>query len=78
MTMIEVSYAFGLMFTCCELAQRMNIAFVECDEMVDQLEWYSFPPDIQRMLPIILYFTQQPFEIKCFGERHAIEPHSNM
>ena len=67
MTMIEVFYAYAVLFICCELGQRVNLAFDDCSEMVDQFEWYLFPTKIQRMLPIILNFSQQPFEIKCFG-----------
>lgn len=67
MTTIETTYAFSVMFICCELAQRISVAFDECSEMVDQLDWYLFPAKIQRMLPTILNFTQQPIEIKCFG-----------
>lgn len=65
--MIEVFYAFGVMFMTCELGQRINIAFVECGEMVEQFDWYLFPAEIQRMQPMILNITQQPFELKCFG-----------
>jgi hypothetical protein len=35
--------------------------------MIDQFKWYLFPSEIQRMLPLILNFAQQPIEIKCFG-----------
>lgn len=60
-------YSFGIMLTVCELCQRINQAFAECSYVVDQLHWYLFPTKIQRMLPMILIFTQQPIEIKCFG-----------
>lgn len=66
-TIIEVIYAFGVLFIACELGQRVNLAFAKCSEMVDQIKWYLFPAEIQRMLPMILNFTQQPFEIACFG-----------
>lgn len=66
-TTIEVFYAFGTLFIACELGQRINLVFDECNEMVDQFDWYLFPDDIQRMLPMILNFTQQTFELKCFG-----------
>ena len=65
--MIQVTYAFGVMFVACELGQRLNLAFDECNDMIDQFNWYLFPAEIQRMLPLILNFMQQPVEIKCFG-----------
>lgn len=62
-----VVYAFGVLFIACELGQRISLAFVECSQMIDQFKWYAFPAKVQRMLPMILKFNQQPFEIKCFG-----------
>ena len=71
-TIIEVAYAFGILFTACELGQRMNHAFNECNDMIDQFDWYLFPANIQRMLPIIINFAQQPIVIKCFGSTAAV------
>lgn len=65
--MTEIFYAFSSLFLACELGQRMNLAFVECNDMIDQFGWYLFPAEIQRILPIIMNFAQQPTEIKCFG-----------
>lgn len=67
--MLQAIYAFGLVFVICEMGQRLNFAFAECSQMVDQFEWYLFPMAIQRMLPLILMFTQQPFEVVCFGSK---------
>lgn len=69
MTLVEIFYTFALMFAICELCQRVNMAFDECSDIVDQLEWYRFPIEIQRMLPFIQQFTQQPVEITCFGSK---------
>lgn len=66
-TIFEVIYSFGVLLIACELGQRINLAFMECSDMFDQFEWYSFPAEIQRMLPLILNFMQQPIEVKCFG-----------
>lgn len=67
LTAMEVFYSFAVLLLACELGQRFNLAFDECSTTVEQLEWYSFPLDVQRLLPLILNFTQQPIEIKCFG-----------
>lgn len=64
---VEIMYAFGNLFISCELGQRVNLAFDECNEMVNQFDWYRFTMEIQRMLPTILNYTQQPVDIKCFG-----------
>lgn len=66
-TMAQIIYPFGCLFVVCEMGQRINLAFAQCIEMFDQFEWYLFPDGIQRMLPMIFYLTQQPFEIICFG-----------
>lgn len=55
------------MFASCELCQRSTLAFDECNDMFAQFKWYLLPTGIQRMLPMILNFVQQPTEIKCFG-----------
>lgn len=67
--MIEIIYSFVGMFVSCEMGQRINLAFEECNEIVEQFDWYQFPVEIQQMLPLILHFTQQPVEILCFGSR---------
>lgn len=67
MTIFEIIYAFGTLLIACEICQRVNLAFEECSDMVDQFEWYLFPTKIQRMMPLILNFTQQPIEITSFG-----------
>lgn len=66
-TFVEVIYAFGLMFLACELCQRTTLAFEECSDTINQFDWYLLPADIQRMLPMIIQFDQQPVQIKCFG-----------
>lgn len=66
-TSIQTFYSFGLIYTACELCQRANFAFEDCIVSINQFEWYSFPDEIQRLLPLIIQFTQQPIELKCYG-----------
>lgn len=66
-TAFQIFYAFFFMFIGCELSQRVNVAFDECNDMVEQFDWYLLPSEIQRMLPFIMHFSQQPVEINCFG-----------
>lgn len=66
-TINEVMYAFGVLFIACEIGQRITIAFIECSDIIDQFKWYLFPAKIQRMLPLLMNFTQKTIEIKCFG-----------
>lgn len=63
----QVFYAFGVIFAACEICQRMNLEFDECNDMVGQFEWYLLPDKMQRMIPLIMQFAQQPVDIKWFG-----------
>lgn len=65
--LIQVLYAYGVMFTGCELCQQLNLAFDECCDVIDQFEWYLLPYKIQQKLPVIMHFAQQPVNINCFG-----------
>lgn len=64
---IEVAYAFGVLLILCELCERNAQAFADCSATIQRFNWYLFPAKIQRRMPMILNFTQQPVEIKCFG-----------
>lgn len=59
--------ALALVFINCELCQRISDAYEQVDITIVQFEWYLFPNDIQRMLPIIIANAQQPVELECFG-----------
>lgn len=65
--MVQILYSFIVMLISCDLGQRINLAFDECGEIIDQFDWYRLPIEIQRILPIIINFAQQPVDIKCFG-----------
>lgn len=70
-TMDYVIVSFSFLFASCDFGQRLNQAFEECGEMVDQFSWYLFPVKVQRMLPIIMIYTQKPVFIACFGSISA-------
>lgn len=58
---------FGLVFSTCEIGQRFTKAFDEIDREIEQLDWYLFPIEIQRILPTIIINAQEPIVIECFG-----------
>lgn len=64
---VYISYSFGIVFGLCEFGQRMTNAFEEIEDEIETFDWYFFPYELQRMLPMILMVTQQPVEIECFG-----------
>lgn len=65
--LIQGFTAFSLVFFTCELGQRFSSGFDALNDRVVRLKWYSFPRDVQRMLPIIMLGVQQPVTIECFG-----------
>lgn len=71
-----ISYALGLVSAICEFGQRMSDAFDEIEDGTQMFDWYLFPYEIQRMLPIILSSAQQPVALKCFGNVSAIRQNS--
>lgn len=64
---IEALYAFGLVFTVCELCQNVSDIFNEIDVVINEFDWLSFPIEIQRLLPIVIITEQQPIDFKFFG-----------
>lgn len=60
-------FAFTLVFITCELSQRLGNAFDEIDFIVDQFDWYLFPIEMKRLLPLIMSISQQPVSLECFG-----------
>lgn len=60
-------WALCLVFTACELSQRLCNAFNEVDEALCQLDWYLLPTEIQKMLPILMMYAHEPIIVKFFG-----------
>lgn len=56
-----------IVFIACDLGQRMNDAFDEINCTLNRFDWYLFPIEIQRMLPMIKANTQKPVSLECFG-----------
>lgn len=66
-TLITVFAAFGLLFFSCEIGQRFTSKFDTLNCVFNQFKWYTFPIEVQRMLPMIIRNAQQPVTIRCFG-----------
>lgn len=50
-----------------ELGQRLTNAFDEIGYSLEQFDWYLFPMEFKRILPMIMVIAQQPVELECFG-----------
>lgn len=64
---MEVACAFGWLLITCELGERFTAKFNEISLFIDQFKWYSFPFQMQRMLPTIAVYAQQPITPEVFG-----------
>lgn len=65
--MVELFWAFSLVFICCELAGRIGNQFDDIDYLINQFNWYIFPYGIQKFLPFVILNTQQEVGFECFG-----------
>lgn len=59
------------MLIICEFGQLMTNTFFEIDDEIEKFNWYLFPHELQRMMPIIFIESQIPVEFKCFGSISA-------
>lgn len=64
---LRTLYSFGLIFFYCEMCERISGQFGEFSDSIHQLEWYTCPLEIQRMLPIIFNHSQQSVKLVAFG-----------
>lgn len=67
LTIFDACLAFGILALACELSQRIENTFIEIDAIIGRCDWYLYPIEIQRILPMIISMTQQPVTIECFG-----------
>lgn len=63
----EALCSFVLIFIYCEFGERVNIGCEEIYDVICQLNWYSYPIEMQRMIPNILIATEQSVIVKGFG-----------
>lgn len=67
LTILDGIIALITVFIACELGQRMNDAFDRIGFTIERSNWYLFPIEVKRMLPMIMSIAQQPVELECFG-----------
>lgn len=67
LTIVDIFYSFGVVCLVCETGQNISNAFDSIGAIVGQIDWYLFPYEVQRILPIILIISQEPTVLHCFG-----------
>lgn len=60
-------WALSLLFVACELGQRYSNGFNEIGKAFAEVNWYLLPIEIQRMLPTIMIYLQEPNDFRIFG-----------
>lgn len=50
----------------CDIADRVTVRF-DRTNIYEHCEWYTFPIDVQRLLPILIHNAQTSPVIKAFG-----------
>lgn len=64
---MKMLYSFGLICAYCEMCEEITSGFEDVSDAIYQLDWYTYPLDIQQMLPIVLNYAQQPVQTVAFG-----------
>lgn len=57
----------SLVLIACEAGQHVSDVFSEVDYVLGQMDWYLLSIEMQRMLPAIIMFAQEPVVVKFFG-----------
>lgn len=63
----QILCALGFIFLICDLGYRISNAFGKIDYTIVKLNWYKFPIEIKKLLPILIIGAQQPVELEVFG-----------
>lgn len=64
---IQILITYCVIFIICELGERVTNEFDDVDNVVCELNWYLFPLNIQKMLPIAMIGTVKPVIIRGYG-----------
>lgn len=60
-------WSFNVQLVFCHYGQTVTDRFEEIVNALGGNDWYTFPIEIQRMLPIIINVSQKPVLISGFG-----------
>ena len=63
----ELLWSFGLVWIFCNLCEKLSTAFDEVYHVIDQLDWYMYPSEMAKILPIVFVNAQRRVVVECFG-----------
>lgn len=65
--LLMVFWSFFVIYLFCELGERVSSQFDELSDAIYQSEWYEFPMDVRRVLPILMMAAQKQVVPRGFG-----------
>lgn len=65
--LVLICWSFISMFWICNFGQSLTNQFHEVSDAICQSDWYSFSPDVKRMVMMIMMTAQQPVILRGFG-----------
>lgn len=63
----ELFVSIIFLLAACELAGRMSTGFDDLNYTINKFNWYLFPLEMQRALPVVMINAQQTVGYECFG-----------
>lgn len=57
---LEIFYAFGFVYGCCEIGELLCASFNEISDGINQLNWYLFPIETKQMLCTLYNHAHRP------------------
>lgn len=62
-----IFWSFGFILFYCEFGERVSNAFEEIHDTITRFEWYMFPVEMQKLLPIMLIVAEHDVPVEVFG-----------
>lgn len=60
-------WSFAQIFLFCELGERLTEQFDEIDKEILNIEWYTFPTDVQKVILMVMNATKRPVMLCGIG-----------
>lgn len=67
MILFQLCWSLALMLTACDLCEKTCDTYNEIGSEINQLDWYLFPLEVKKLLPMIVMNAQKPVKLECFG-----------
>lgn len=63
----RIFWSIAQIYLFCNFGENVTNRFSAINDSVYECSWYSFPKEVQRILPIVMVSAQQSLVIKAFG-----------